>query len=89
MSYNDVTNRQRQDLLRTAYNTIEVLEGKPVRRRPNSKFPFNLLERLFNWLLLLLERLISAAVKAALYGLGKRKENFKVWLKRLWQLMWS
>ena len=74
MSYNDVTNRQRQDLLRNAYNTIEVLEDKPVRRQPSSKFPFNLLEHFFDWLILLLERLISGAVKAALVRLEGPKE---------------
>ena len=90
MSYNnDVTNRQRRDLLRNAYNTIEVLEGKPVRRRPTSKFPFNLLERFFDQLLLLLERLISAAVKVALDRLEKPKESFKEWLRQLWRLTWS
>ena len=89
MNYNDVTNRQRQDLLRTAYNTIEVLEGRPVRRRSTGKFPFNLLERFFDWLQLLLVRLISAAVKAALDRLERPKERFKDWLKRLWQQLWA
>ena len=90
MSYNNnVTNRQRRELLRNAYNTIEALESRPVRNRPINKFPFNLLEIFFDWLLLLLERLISAAVKAVLDRLEKPKERFKEWLRRLWRQLWA
>ena len=91
MNYLHVTNRQRLELWHVTNIVImTTLESKPpVLSQPPSKSNRSLLERFFDYLLLLLERLISAAVKAALDRLEERKENFKEWLRQLWQLMWS
>ena len=91
MNYLDVTNRQRRELQLVTNNIIiKKLEiSPPELSQPSGKSDRSLLERFFDWLQDLLVRLITAGVKVTLDRLEERKENFKVWLKQLWQLIRS
>ena len=77
MNYLHVTYRQRLELWHvTNIVVMTTLESKPpVLSQPPSKSNRSLLERFFDYLLLLLERLISAAVKAALDRLDRSRSS--------------
>jgi hypothetical protein len=67
--------QQRQIMIATLYRLLDDLEGKPVRRRRTSGFPFSHIEAAISWTLLNLERSVEKLVTAALNGLNGHRRR--------------